>query len=185
MEDDHPLIRRSVPYRFKNGNWHLLYQLSRDGSSYFTFYNRIQKKNPLILLILTDKEEKIGAYLSTGIHQSSRFYGSGESFVFSLFPHYECFKWSQINNYFVSSTDNEIVIGGGGASAIWIDSKMASAYSGECETFSSPSLTTEPNFNILDIEVWSLDPFGSLSANVILKPSDPAVDSSSIMITNT
>lgn len=184
LSEDPTLIRRSIPYRYRNGNWNLLYQLSRDGSSYFTFFNRTQKKTPLILLISTDKNEKIGAYLSCGIHGSSRFYGSGETFVFRLFPHFECFKWSQANNYFISSTDNEIVIGGGGASAIWIDSKMASAYSGECETFASPSLTSEPNFTIIDIEVWSIESFGSLSTNVILKPSSPNVSSSSSLTSN-
>lgn len=184
LNEDSVLIRRTLPYRFRNGNWNLLYQLSRDGTSYYTFFSRTQKKLPVILLILTDKDEKIGAYLSTGIHESSRYYGSGETFIFRLSPHYECFKWSQANNYFISSTSNEILIGGGGASAIWIDSKMSCAYSGECETFSSPSLTSEPNFNVTDMEVWSLDPFGSYSTNAILKPTTPDGSSSSSLGSN-
>lgn len=177
--DDITQIRRSLPYRFRNSSWHLIYRLSNDGSSYYTFYRKTEKKIPLVLLILTDKDEKIGSYLSKGIHISSRYYGSGESFVFHFSPRFESFKWSQENDYFISSPEDQILIGGGGASAIWIDSGMSSAFSGECATFASPSLTSEPNFKILNIEVWSLDTVGSLSTNAITRPPAKSTMSSS------
>lgn len=149
-------IRCCVPYLHMNSGWKLLFQLSRDGSTYLSFFEKTRNISPVILILLTDKHEKIGAYISKGLKVQRNFYGNGETFVFKYNPQFEVFRWHNANQYFVSSSKDELAIGGGGATAIWIDSCFLSGMSEACPTFNSPSLTSTPSFKIIDCEVWQL-----------------------------
>jgi hypothetical protein len=74
-----------------------------------------------------------------------------------LSPDFVVYEWSKSNQYFISSTEQEIAIGGGGASAIWIDANLLTAFSEICPTFDSPSLTKEIRFKILNMEAWKIE----------------------------
>lgn len=154
-------IRRGLPIRFRLASWQLLFQLSRDGKSYTTFYMNTQRYSPVILLVKTDAGEKLGAYISNGLKLSRRFYGGGETFVFSFRPGYSEFHWTPRNGnqYFVSSTREEIAIGGGSASAIWLDGEFRKGISDPCPTYDSPSLTSQSSFEIVEVEVWAVGQF--------------------------
>ena len=148
-------LRSQMPYRYRNCNWNLLYQLSKHGTSYRTFFNCTEKAMPVVLLIKTDNGDKIGAYISSGLKFSKRYYGTGETFVFRFNPKCESFKWSEgSNQFFVTSTSTEIGLGGGGSSAIWIDGDLFNGISEPCSTFNSPQLTKEYRFKCIEIEVW-------------------------------
>ena len=150
-------IRASLPFKYRNAEWKLLYRLSVDGASYLTFYRKTEKESPVVLVIKTNSNDIIGAFISSGLKFSRYYYGTGETFVFRTHPKYEAFKWAISNNdYFVSSTQTEISIGGGGSSAIWIDGGLLDAYSDPCSTFNSPTLTKTNHFKINDIEVWKI-----------------------------
>ena len=150
-------LRPFLPYYYRNYNWNLLYQLSRDGTSYTTFYKLTEKAKPVVLLIRTDQKEIIGAYISCGLQFSTRYYGNGEIFVFRFNPRIEVFKWSVgKNQYFVCSSKSDISIGGGKSTAIWIDGNFLNAVSEACPTFDSPQLTKKSTFKVLDIEVWKI-----------------------------
>lgn len=149
-------IRLCLPYQYINAGWKLLFQLSNDGSSYLSFFEKTRNIQPVVLLILTDKKEKIGAYISKGLKVQRNFYGNGETFVFKYHPTFSYYRWTNANQYFVSSSKDEIAIGGGGASALWVDSCFISAISEPCPTFNSPALTSVPHFKIVDCEVWQL-----------------------------
>lgn len=157
-DDDILKLRRAVPHRYVNHNWTLLYQISRDGCSYRTFYMKTERKSPVLFALKSDTNERFGAYISTGFKLSKNYYGSGETFIFKLDPTFQPFKWSEANQYFISTSENEIAIGGGGASAIWIDGHLFKAFSEPCPTFGSPSLTSKIDFKIIDLEVWLLEP---------------------------
>jgi len=154
--EDISKIRHSLPIRVRNQNWSLLFQLSRDGSSYSTFYELTAEAQPVLLVLTTHKGEKIGAYVSLGFKISRNFYGSGETFVFRFIPKFEVYKWAESNKYFTTCTKEEISIGGGQASAIWIDGTFLRAFSEGCPTFNSPGLTSEPQFSVVDLEVWKI-----------------------------
>ena len=151
-------IRKSLPMRFRFASWQLLFQLSRDGTSYTTFYEKTQRRAPVILVLKTDQGEKIGAYVSNGLKISRRYYGSGETFIFGFTPDYAEFHWTpkNSNQYFISSDRDEIAIGGGSAVAIWLDGEFRNGISEPCPTYNSPSLTMKSHFKIIDVEVWSI-----------------------------
>jgi len=155
LDQDHiEELRSEFPYRYKNQNWQLLYSLSTHGCSFNTFFERTVGHEPFLMVIRTHKGESIGAFISNPLKKSKEYYGRGETFVFKTNPSLECFKWSKENKYFVSTSKDEIAIGGGGSSAIWIGGDMFRAFSESCSTFNSPQLTTDIEFRIINIEVW-------------------------------
>ncbi|KAH0794002.1 TLD family protein [Histomonas meleagridis] len=157
-EDEICKIRCVLPSRFRSLNWKLLFQLSRDGSSYTSFYSSTHGYQPLVMIISNQYGDKIGAYISKGLKMSKQYYGSGETFVFRYNPDFEYFPWKEThsNQYFVSSSSKNVGIGGGGTSAIWIDGNLLNAFSEACSTFNSPSLTKQVKFKVRELEVWTI-----------------------------
>lgn len=151
-------LRRELPKRYRNNDWKILYQMNVDGCAYSTFFEKTEKYEPIILVLKTNSNEIIGAFASRGLKKSKNYYGSGESFIFKFNEgELVAFHWSKRNDYFVTSSKSEIVIGGGdGSSAIWIDGELDHAMSDPCYTFDSPQLTANKSFRLYNMEAWSL-----------------------------
>ena len=127
------------------------------GCSYHTFFEKTGKFEPVLIILKTNKGDRIGAFASRGLKPSKKYYGSGESFVFTLLPDHDVcvYHWSKKNDYFTSSSVEEISIGGGGFASIWIGGDLDRAYSEPCQTFDSPQLTKDKSFRILNLEAWT------------------------------
>jgi hypothetical protein len=149
-------IRKRMPVRFRMGNWRLIYQLSTHGCSYQTFYKNIEHQCPLVIAIKTDEGERIGCFLSTELKISRGYLGTPEAFVFRWGEGIEVFggQGNAGNQFFAAGGRNELVVGGGRGSAIWVGGNMQAGTSQECETYRSPALTKKEQFKIVDIEVW-------------------------------
>lgn len=157
QDDDIQLLRASFPPRYHNLNWHLLFQLSRDGCLYSSFYKQVHKQTPIILLLKNNFSDRYGVYSPSGFQPSSdQYYGTGETFIFRLTPKFECFRWTKANSFFINCSDNEIAIGGGSNAAIWIGESFLLSFSDTCETFASPTLTTKSKSKIFNVEAWKL-----------------------------
>lgn len=169
-------IRSCLPYRFSTRpEWSLLYKMSIHGCSKHSFFKSVERQEPVLFLLKTNHGDKIGSYLPQGIAISQRYYGTGETFVFSLEPEFKAYHWSQKNTFFFS-TDGSILIGGGSNCAIWIDDQLFKGYSYPCETFDSPQLTKKESFRIIECEVWMV---GKISP-VIRSGSSPHLWNSSV-----
>ena len=87
-----------------------------------------------------------------------RYYGSGESFVFSFDRDDVKFKvwpWSARNSLIMFSDENNVAIGGGTKPAFQFDSSFLRGYAYPyCETFLSHRLSTEEEFIMDECEVW-------------------------------
>lgn len=151
-------IRDSIPARFRSRKWRLVHQLSQHGTSYSRLYTNVGNIQPLVLLVKTGTGERLGAYCPNGLKRSSKYYGNGESFVFTFNPEYHEYHWrySNANQYFVSSSNDELSFGGGGASAIWINHTFTKGLSDPCPTYMSPQLTKKNDFTVIDLEVWGI-----------------------------
>jgi hypothetical protein len=159
-------IRKSLPVRFRKGEWSIAFQLQNDGTTYQTIFRNCEGRSGLVLIILTDRQEKIGCFLPQGLQKNKRYYGTGETFVFKVTPEFEAFRWSRKNENFVASSLDGIVVGAPDA-AIWIDEQMLMGLSAECETFDSPILTSEERFKVVDIEIWQVG--GPVSSRIVPK----------------
>lgn len=95
--------------------WEVVYGISKDGDSLRTFYSNTKKYNPTIILIKDTKGNIFGGFISEKWHCSKRFYGTGESFLFSFKEKgkVSAYKWTGANELIVYSDDNKLVMGGG------------------------------------------------------------------------
>jgi len=152
--NDLKLLSFCMPRRFQNCNWSLLYSTNDHGISIHTFYSRVSEKSPTLMLIKNTDGDCFGCYASQAWKPNLHYYGTGECFVFTLFPEYHVYGWSLENHSFQLSTMEFLAIGGGKHFAIWIDSDFVNGTSGECDTFHSPSLCSHEEFTCHILEVW-------------------------------
>jgi hypothetical protein len=150
-------LRLSFPARHRPQSWRLLFSTQTDGVSHRSLLRLTRRCSPLVLLILNDRHEKVGAFLSDGLHDAPNFGGTGETFVFALRPLLEVFKWSGANEDFVAASAEEITIGGDGA-ALFLRDSLSWGASAASRTFASPPLAATPIFRLLDVEAWHVAP---------------------------
>jgi len=150
-------LRLSLPRRYASVDWRLLYSTQRHGISLNTFYSRTDEIAPSILIIQDSNLNTFGAFASVSWQISKCYYGTGESFLFTLKPHFEVFNWTRSNSYFMLSNEEFISLGGGGHYGLWLDSEFYHGVSGESTTYNNKRLsnsTGDGSFVCLRIEVW-------------------------------
>ncbi|UPR00937.1 TLD domain-containing protein [Chloropicon primus] len=155
----------SVPDRYKQHKWDLLYSTARDGISLQTLYRRVAKTSPTILVVKDMQSHVFGVFAPDPWKVHHKFYGTGETFVFKLEPEAEAaaYHWDQKehskeerNNFFMFSTDDCIAVGGGGHFALWLDEDLLYGNSCKSKTFNNDCLSSSEVFQVLNIEVWRL-----------------------------
>ncbi|XP_059483880.1 GTPase-activating protein skywalker isoform X2 [Neocloeon triangulifer] len=160
----------------------LLYTTEEHGCSLTTFFVRVEKHEPTILIIKTCSGDIFGAYCSArweernlkddkGVRQA--YFGTGETFVFTLSPERRKYQWVGLDigrnddfdengkgdikhssELFMAADNHMITIGGGGGSAIWMDENIRFGKSGHCETFNNLPLCPKGDFEIQVLEVY-------------------------------
>jgi hypothetical protein len=98
-----------------------------------------------------------GGYVAHAIENKQRYYGSGESFVFSLAPILQCYKWTGVNDLFIVSNSQTIAMGGGGDGFSWqLDSELDTGVSAKSDTYGNECLSSNEFFKCLNVEVWDV-----------------------------
>jgi hypothetical protein len=149
-------IRKRLPRRNRNGDWRLLFQLSTDGCSYQTMYDKVGQSWPVVIAVRTDVGDRIGAFLSSELKVSRGYYGQPDSFVWRIKDTVEMFGGAgpPPNRFFVACTNEEIMIGGGNGAAIHVGEMLDIGRSRPCVTYGSPMLTQKERFQVIELEVW-------------------------------
>ncbi|XP_058808830.1 GTPase-activating protein skywalker isoform X2 [Phymastichus coffea] len=152
----------------------LLYTTEEHGCSLTTFYVRVEKYEPTLLMIKTCNNEVFGAYCSTrwcernlkddkGNRQA--YFGTGETFLFSLYPERAKYPWVGMDTandakvdhsaeLFMAADSKMITIGGGDGQAIWMDENIRFGKTDRCSTFNNPPLCASGDFEIRVLEVY-------------------------------
>ncbi|CAI2356814.1 unnamed protein product [Caenorhabditis sp. 36 PRJEB53466] len=152
----------------------LAYKLSQDGTSFYNFWNKIDKLDQSIIIIKSTCGAIFGAYCSSTWAERhdrkertrSKYWGTGESYVFKMnkdlgLP--EVYQWvgsapeatpETCPQYFMAATDKSIVIGSGGNDALRIDEELTHGMTGYSNTFNSPPLCPSGAFDIYELEVF-------------------------------
>jgi hypothetical protein len=164
------LLRKTLPYRYQNQSWRLVYSTREHGISMGTLYNNCEREEPLLFVIKTKDDCVFGAFTANPIKpRHSHYYGTGESYVFAFdySDELETFHWTQTNKYFQYTGLNYIAFGGSSDEtrtnnsswAISIDSDLARGSSFACSTFGNEhSLYDDGNhFEIYAVEVWTIE----------------------------
>ncbi|XP_014204610.1 TBC1 domain family member 24 [Copidosoma floridanum] len=153
----------------------LLYTTEEHGCSLTTFYVRVEKYEPTLLMIKTCNNEVFGAYCSTrwcernmkdDKGQRQAYFGTGETFLFSLYPERAKYPWvgmdsshndSRVHHsaeLFMAADSKMITIGGGDGQAIWMDENIRYGKTDRCSTFNNPPLCASGDFEIRVLEVY-------------------------------
>eukprot|EP00794_Sanderia_malayensis_P005611 gene5611-6301_t len=126
QEDEHPKVARMISYDVRSIsdiisqtqwecviNWlpvriqllkpQIAFTTDIDGFSLKTLYNKTENEDQTLLILKTEKGETFGGYLSMPLTDRKKgkrdltFFGTGETFVFSLEPLLEKFIWTEID----------------------------------------------------------------------------------------
>ncbi|XP_055683580.1 GTPase-activating protein skywalker isoform X2 [Lutzomyia longipalpis] len=150
----------------------LLYTTEEHGCSLTTFYVRVEQHEPTLLMIKTCNNEVFGAYCSSRWFernvkddkgQKQAYFGTGETFLFSLYPERAKYPWVGIegdtrhghaSELFMAADAKMITIGGGEGQAIWMDENIRYGKTDKCHTFNNPPLCASGDFEIRVLEVY-------------------------------
>lgn len=108
-------IVERLPDYLKYRDWDLVYRPDKHGWSLNTFYRNCENYGSSVLVIKDDGNSIFGGFANTSWVNSRRFYGDGECFLFTFGKSQEikAFSATLANNYYMSSDDQSIIMGGG------------------------------------------------------------------------
>lgn len=151
-DEDANNIRTYLPITLQMRHWKLIYDTRADGTTLVSFYDKTNDQGPTILVVKTDENEVFGGFASESWKKSSKYYGTGETFLFRCNP-FKVFLWSKKNNYFLFSRDDSIAFGGGGRFGLWLDEEFSYGSGQECATFEGV-ISKEEDFKVYAVQVW-------------------------------
>ena len=115
--------------------------------------------SPVLLVVQDSKGKLFGAMVSGPLRISKEFYGTGESFLFSLDDNGEIsiFFWTGCNHYIAFGSPRDIAFGcEDGHFGLWMDYDLYHGSSMPCETFGNECLASTEHFTIVGVEAWGL-----------------------------
>ncbi|CAO3612345.1 unnamed protein product [Mucor fragilis] len=159
-EDIANALRVELPRRYRLApEMTLLYSLDQHGISLSSLYRLVKaNKGPCVLVIKDADDNVFGAFLNEPLRPGTRYYGTGECFLWKWNPtesQIKAYKWTGKNEYMILSDIDFIAIGGGeGVFGLWINSELEKGYSQTCPTFDNERLSPKPEFECVELEVW-------------------------------
>ena len=67
------------------------------------------------------------------------------------------FPWTQRNDYFVFGRNECAAVGGGAGFALWLDEELARGNSARSDTFGNDPLSSEHEFDVACVELWTFE----------------------------
>lgn len=149
-------LRRELPKLYQLRHWQLVYSPPEHGCSLQTFYRNASEYSATLLIVQDEGKRVFGGFISESIRVTKTFYGTGESFLFTFRRknRLDVFKASFLNEFYVTSDEESISLGSGGAPGLYISHDLVHGSSGCSDTYLNPVLSSTEDFNILNIELW-------------------------------
>jgi len=151
-----------LPASVQTKKFVLKYSLQRDGASLATLLSLCHDSAAdcfSSLIIIEDSWGYIfGGYVASALANSRAYYGSGESFVFSLTPSPKVYHSEGSNDMYILSSVDQLLMGGGGDGfAFQLDDELNTGVSNRSDTFRNPQLASNEFFKCLNVEVWTTE----------------------------
>jgi len=161
-ETDFEILYSYLPDRFAIRDPVLLFSSAVDGRSLTTLLTKVESHHPTLLLVKCSEGAVFGAFLTAHWKlDTTQFNGTGESFLFSLKPTEDSYKWKTGRPLYClmlenAERDSIINIGNNGI----LIRGLAHVSSESSPTFQNPPLVKDPKAeceNCSAIEVWGFD----------------------------
>lgn len=148
-----------LPPRVQGYPWRLAYSTEKHGTSLKTLYRNLADVDSPVLLVIKDMDNQIfGAFSTHPFRVSEHCYGTGETFLYSFCPEIKVFRWTGENSYFVKGNTDSLQMGGGGGQlGLWLDAELYRGTTTKCATFNNQPLSSQQDFNIHSLEVWTFE----------------------------
>eukprot|EP00066_Takifugu_rubripes_P021113 XP_011610379.1 PREDICTED: nuclear receptor coactivator 7-like [Takifugu rubripes] len=148
-----------LPARVQGYPWRLAYSTVKHGTSLKTLYRSLVDVDSPVLLVIKDADNRIfGAFSTHPFRVSEHFYGTGETFLYSFCPEIKVYRWTGENSYFVKGNTDSLQMGGGGGQlGLWLDAELYRGTTTKCATFNNQPLSSQQDFNIHSVEVWTFE----------------------------
>jgi len=144
--------------------WVLRYSPKAHGVSMATLFRNLADHTSTVLLVQDAEEHVFGGFAPEPWEPcASRFYGSGEAFVFAFGrpgeePELRAYPWTSRNSCFMYSDLDLLGMGGGeGRHAVAVRSDLLHGCSSPTLTFGNPTLAASEEFVVRDLEIWALE----------------------------
>uniref|UniRef100_A0AAQ5ZM34 Nuclear receptor coactivator 7-like n=1 Tax=Amphiprion ocellaris TaxID=80972 RepID=A0AAQ5ZM34_AMPOC len=148
-----------LPARVQGYHWRLAYSTVKHGTSLKTLYRSLAEVDSPVLLVIKDMDNQIfGAFSTHPFRVSEHCYGTGETFLYSFCPEIKVYRWTGENSYFVKGNTDSLQMGGGGGQlGLWLDAELYRGTTTKCATFNNQPLSSQQDFNIHSVEVWTFE----------------------------
>ena len=153
-----------IPQRLTVYSPNMLFTTQEHGTSINTLFNVLDELEYCFLVIKTFQNEIFGAFCAGNWNerkQKKLYFGTGETFLFSLVPEKRNYKWvgtrlekmTTNQEMFLRADVNKIVIGGGGRDGLSISSNLLEGTTNHCDTFENEPLSSQTSFQIAILEI--------------------------------
>lgn len=157
-----------LPFRFAIYRPVLLYTSIEHGTSLMTLYKNSDQYPYTIIVIETTHDEIFGAFCAGAWcdrHNDPRhisYFGTGETFLFTLVPERCKYEWvgtlnpnvPRTANMFLAGDASCLFIGGGNGVAIALDETFDHCRTETCDTYKNPPLVPGEDFTCNTVEVF-------------------------------
>lgn len=154
-----------LPSSFKNGNFKLLYRLTKDGKGSSYFHRLCDNQGPTLTVIKDSRGYIFGGFTTVGWAQTSSYYSDSNAFLFTLHnPHSippTKFTGSDSNAIYCNSSYGPTF---GSGHDIYVDSSFSSCSISFPSTFRDTTgkgnaiFTGNTSFDVSEMEVWQCQP---------------------------
>jgi hypothetical protein len=152
---------QAVPPSARLRTWSLAFCTDLDGCSLQTLFRRLDGCAQSVLLVRDASGALFGAYLSEAWRPGHRYFGTGESFLFSARrpadpePRLVPFRWTRANAHFAHADAHGLSFGSPD-SGLALDAALEAGSSCASRTYGNEPLAGSPDFRCVKLEVWAL-----------------------------
>ncbi|KFM65953.1 TBC1 domain family member 24, partial [Stegodyphus mimosarum] len=160
-----------LPLRMSMLQPEVIYSSNVHGVCLTAFYMTVGSFEPTVIVIKAMNDEIFGAYCSaswnsrnTSDSQNKKFsyFGSGETFLFTLVPEARKYPWVGYNTdadvphsakLFMAADNHMINVGAGNGQGLLLDDQLLHGRTEHCDTFDNNPLCSQKDFQCKNVEV--------------------------------
>ncbi|CAF0949458.1 unnamed protein product [Adineta ricciae] len=160
-----------IPKRLSDFQPERIYSSNIHGRRLRTLYDHVEYHECCLIIIRNEKQEVFGGFCSGQLANRAKtraWFGTGESFLFTIKPERQTFKWigysaaskgntQPYEDYFIYADDERLQMGGSKEPlniGLSIRQDLNEGTTKACDTYASKPLSSVENFQIMEIEVF-------------------------------
>ncbi|CAF1450498.1 unnamed protein product [Rotaria sordida] len=161
-----------IPSRLADFQPERIYSSNIHGRRLQTLYDHVEYHEYCLIIIRNEHQQIFGGFCSEQLANRTKtrtWFGTGESFLFTLKPERQVFKWvgyqqsikgsstKAYEDYFIYGNDERLQMGGSEEPlniGLCIQRDFNEGSTRRCDTFANKPLSSSENFQIMEIEVF-------------------------------